>query len=613
MTAPWFKRYPDRYQQELDAFAEAGITCEPDKMLIEKGIVRLFITIERNNSHFQLPGVEEAYPLVVVYPDSYPWFRPEVYAFTLELARHQHMANKGLCLLPRGTQHWRPSLTVVDLLKSQFPLVLEKGVVTDEETVRADEMEQAEPYSEYFNYQLGASVLFDTSGFELPPSIKDFEWIGHAQLGLPRDAVFPSRMAVLEIHLEGGAIHQAPPEVIQLFGYKQMKAGLYRTTHRLPVKEPDEVRNWLRKGLARAGHKMELFNNNIAIRDGAYKSIIGITFPEEVEKGEQGEAWLFLVECKMPKRDAENKVIDGKKGEDRIYIARPAYISRSATGFRVPSLAPLMNKTVAIAGLGALGGYTAIELARSGVAELRLLEFDDIDPPTTVRWPLGLSAAGGFKANAIQKFIKENYPATRVIITHKRIGTARIDGAAKEPFDKHSEGEALESFLNGSDLLIDATAEEGVNHFLNCETTLRKLPFVVLYATPGAWGGMVMRSLPGTTGCWYCMKLWQTEDGTRSDDYQGDLVPPVDDKGTIQPPGCGDITFTGAGFDLQNISLAAVRLAVSTLIGGEPGGYGAMNWDWAVLHMFHKGHPVPPRWFAQPLAIHPNCPYCVSV
>jgi hypothetical protein len=98
------------------------------------------------------------------------------------------------------------------------------------------------------------------------------------------------------------------------------------------------------------------------------------------------------------------------------------------------------------------------------------------------------------------------------------------------------------------------------------------------------------------------MKQWQSDNA--------DLVPPADSNGEIQPPGCGDITFTGAGFDLQQISLAGVRLAISTLCRGNENAYPDCAWDWAVLKLVNEhGIPIPPNWIAQPLIAHPDCPY----
>jgi hypothetical protein len=91
----------------------------------------------------------------------------------------------------------------------------------------------------------------------------------------------------------------------------------------------------------------------------------------------------------------------------------------------------------------------------------------------------------------------------------------------------------------------------------------------------------------------------------------GDIkLPPQDETGGIQPRGCGDPTFTGGSFDLQNVSLAGVRLAISTLCNAE-GEYGNVSWNLAILEMVDgEGNPVVPVWRTYDLEIHPDCPYC---
>jgi hypothetical protein len=51
-------------------------------------------------------------------------------------------------------------------------------------------------------------------------------------------------------------------------------------------------------------------------------------------------------------------------------------------------------------------------------------------------------------------------------------------------------------------------------------------------------------------------------------------IPPIpaDPAESIQPVGCANPTFPGAGFDVEQIALGAVRLAVQTLAAGTEGG-----------------------------------------
>lgn len=596
---PWFKRYPGHYERELQSFEELGITVDEDKkMKDDHGILRLTITIDGGNPNFALDN-GAAYKFVIVYPDNYPWFRPQVFAYELSLPRHQHPAEKNLCLLPRATRFWYTEQTVAHLLKSQLSDVLTKGKVEDLELVKNDPQEQAEPISDF--YQHLSSVLFNPEGIPNLEGKGSFEVIGKMTVGFPENAPMFSRMAVKEISVPANKhVFSLGSEIQQLFP-RSLDGIIIKVDQPPPVVQGPKILEWLKSGLGRNATVLNS-NKRLAFRDVTYTNVIAINFPEEVVQGELGMGWIFLVMGSAPPQDKNKKPIPGKSQQAIAYLSKAAYFSTDAQKDRVPKLISLSTKKVALIGLGALGGYTAIELARCGIKELRILDFDTIDPPTTVRWPLGMTAAGLHKTEVIKTFIRANYPYTDVKTEHWRIGDLRTDGQSNEIMQPRSETEVIESLADGVDLLIDATAEEGINNYLSRFAYQKDLPYISMYSTPGAWGGVVMRYLPGETGCWSCMKQWQTDNEN--------LVPPSDENGEIQPPGCGDLTFTGAGFDLQNVSLAAVRLAVSTLCRGIDGGYPDVDWDWAVLKLVSReGQPIPPEWTARKLNVHPNCPY----
>lgn len=602
MDTPWFKLLPDRYNAELKDLEQLDIAFKEDEDMMANGFLRLRLCIDAKNPNFNLPDKDITYELIAVFPESYPWFRPEVYAYDLNLPRHQHLLGKNLCLLNRGTSEWDPTETLANLLQSQLDEVLQKGVVTDYEIIKADPREQAEPYSEYFKVATNAPVLFDSSAIpEIdPPTV--LQEIGKISLGIAERSTFPCRMAVVNTKLtvEANTL-QLNAGISNHFSYKHVEGILIVTATHPPItNSADSILKWLREEYTKAGKKFTPPNSNIKLDNGGLDYVIGICFPEEVRKGVSGMGWIFFVAGSVRERP-------DKKAKDAYYLAKTAYVGPGVSKERVPRLLPLAKKTISICGLGALGSFVAVELARCGVGQLHLIDFDIVDPPTTVRWPIGTTAAGIPKTIALQKFINENYPYTKVEFYTHKFGSHSVDGKDLKLELGTTDSLAVEFLCRGSDLLIDATAEEGVTHFLTRIGVRKGLPHIVLYATPGAWGGVVMRWLPELTeGCWNCMKHWQTENPEL-------LVPPVDDQGLVQPPGCGDVTFTGASFDLQQLSTAAVRMAVSTLCSQEEGGYARIEDDWAVLQLVvNNGQPIFPKWQSQKLLRHQNCGYCAK-
>lgn len=70
----------------------------------------------------------------------------------------------------------------------------------------------------------------------------------------------------------------------------------------------------------------------------------------------------------------------------------------------------LSESTVAICGLGGLGSNIAIALARAGIGRLILIDFDKVDITNLNRQQYKASQIGTYKAEALQKNIKEISP-----------------------------------------------------------------------------------------------------------------------------------------------------------------------------------------------------------
>lgn len=281
------------------------------------------------------------------------------------------------------------------------------------------------------------------------------------------------------------------------------------------------------------------------------------------------------------------------------FFSRAGRVGPSDLAKRVPELAPLRSSTIAAFGLGCLGAPSVLEFARCGVKKLHLVEYDIVDPATICRWPFGLSAAGLHKGLVLGDAIKRDYPYTEVDAWNSCLGSVR------NPDDP---GESMQSvmgrFMKEASLIYDATAEIGVQHFLSDYAVDLGIPYVAVTATPGAWGGTVLAIQPGKTeGCWFCYRC--------ALDDKSIPEPPMHPAGEIQPVGCADPTFTGAGFDLLQVALTGVRATISVLCGSAPNGYPSQNWDiTTVSFRAPDGQVIPPTFEGYPLKRHPKCSSC---
>jgi molybdopterin/thiamine biosynthesis adenylyltransferase len=598
--APWFEANPQLLQHELDALAALNIEFAIDSELQRQGILQIGLVIDPANPAFNLSAAQEPVQLKATFPHNYPYFRPEVYGLNVVLPRHQNPIEQNLCLLPRASKHWNVEWTLASFLQAQLSRALEKGEITDEALIAADPTEQAEPVTNYYG---GSPVIFDTAAFDaIGTERTELTVLGRIQVGFT-NKIIPARMAVLESSMLNQQVLSQLPTVFQELFPVKCEGYALRLAERPPHKDIHDNVRWLKDLLVKhnkgivpqsrplAGFKETSINGNAVINH-----IWALNFPEEVGPGRMGMGWLFLVSGSVE----ITKTLGKKSTKERGTFACYGQAVRSGakdTQIRVPHLTHLPDCTVAIVGLGALGGPSAIEFARNQVGGLRLLDFDQVDPATAVRWPLGAPAFGQQKTDALLEFINRQYPRTAVRVIEHKIGKVPIAGA-------QTEAQALHELLDGASLLFDASAEVGVNHFLSQEAKRRGIPYISLYTTPGAWGGLVMRVVPGKTqGCWMCLQY--------AKDKAIIPVPKSDATGEVQAPGCGDLTFTGASFDLQNVSLAAVRLAVSTLCADTPGGYPDVNWDVGVVSLVDDNHlSIPPTWQTFPLQADPQCPYC---
>ena len=99
---------------------------------------------------------------------------------------------------------------------------------------------------------------------------------------------------------------------------------------------------------------------------GGAVSIAGAVLPEEVRQGDYEDAWIFAVQIRQD------------RGQDGRYLVRGERLSREDLEARLPAFVRLGKRRVSLAGLGALGGEIAVELAKAGLGTLRGLDFDAV-------------------------------------------------------------------------------------------------------------------------------------------------------------------------------------------------------------------------------------------
>jgi molybdopterin/thiamine biosynthesis adenylyltransferase len=313
---------------------------------------------------------------------------------------------------------------------------------------------------------------------------------------------------------------------------------------------------------------------------------VGVVCKEEVRQGEYEDSWLFAVEASVshPQPDKQMIVVTGER------------LSPTDLGERIPTLAGLAEKTVALVGLGGFGAPIAFELARAQLGELRVLDDDYVEAGTIVRWPLGVRAVGHAKVDLIDAWLTQEYPFTKVVPFRHRVGHVP---APDEP-EGRFETEVLTEFFGSTSLVVDATAETGVQQLAAALADEARIPQVYAWGTEGGFGGMVARVVPGQTGCWRCLML-RIED-------ESIPAPPFAAGGTVQPRGCSAPTWTGSSFDALPTVAQAVRTICFTLLHGRVAGTRAPKDVFRLSQPLEvPGEVLAPQWDAYTLEPHPEC------
>lgn len=557
---PWWERWPDRYEYELARLKAAGISYQVDET--EKVQGRLVLHIDHTSNSQPLH-------LIAKFPDFYPYTRFEVYAQRLTLGRHQNPLNGQLCLIGRSTANWHTHDTLAEFIQKRIPLLLDTVKSQDPQYVASREEHQGEPFTAYFPYQSDAAVI--VGPWKIDASARG----GFLDIAL--ESQDPVRGAILRVKdSRRNVLAQADPVVFDRYrDHRRCHGRWVRLDRPLDTIDPQAIFARLTehdRNLAKPQYDRGL-------------DFIALVCHEEAQWRTHADGWLFVLREKRGSK---------QKAPEYLRFVRALRASGEDFAARIPELRPLNTKRVAIIGLGTLGAPSAIEFARCGAAEARLLDYDFVEPGPTVRWPLGWDAFGRRKTTVIAEFISRHYPMCKASTFFHRVGS--VEGPTRD-------GAVIDALLDGVDLIYDASAEFGINHLFSSLALEFGVPYVWVSTTPGAWGGVVGRIKNGSTkGCWKCYYEMLTEGVIQA--------PHEDPRPMVQPVGCSDLTFFGAGFDIGNIALAGVRLAVSTICADSGEGYPDVNWDVGVVNLRDSGGlPVPPTWTTYSLDEHSSHPH----
>lgn len=530
--------------------------------------------------------------LTITLPDSYPLLPPRVRATGVRMTHHQHPFAHDLCLIERSTQNWIPEWRLAGLLDNQLRRALAAGHT--QAGNGHEEVDQGEPFSAYYSYLGASGLLIDSSTTTFVPGGRgDLEAsLILAPCPIPGQ---PRLFGIIErLTTPQEVLYTAPGDLRTTFGpYQPNRAPGRWVVLDAPPKTAEAKEIW-QVAAAADPHPPKAFQ----LGEGQRWELRAIGFPEEHARTHTGTGWIFVL--KRIGQVVRGKSKGGKgrpagRSADEYVLIKAYRAGRADMTYRAPETQGLEHAKVVVLGCGAIGSVLVEQLARAGIGALTLIDSDTLEPGNLSRHAAAFDTVGIDKSHAMAHRVRHINPYAAVTAHTVAIGAAQlVDGTTPET-------DFLTEMFTGADLVIDATAEIGVQQYTALLARETRTTWVAADATPGIGGGSVVKIDADAHVCFGCF-LWHQHRGSLP-------VPVAVDSALVQPTGCASPTFTGTGFDLAVISLQAARVAVGALQRGTTPGYPQDGHDAHILTLRDRdGNLCPPRWDGFTLTRHAECP-----
>jgi|TARA_B100001971_G_scaffold214107_1_gene249787 integrative and conjugative element protein (TIGR02256 family) len=225
----------------------------------------------------------------------------------------------------------------------------------------------------------------------------------------------------------------------------------------------------------------------------------------------------------------------------------------------------LQLKKVCLIGVGSVGSTAALQMAKSGVEDLVLIDPDELKMHNIIRHSCDIRDLGRKKVSAVAEKLQYINPDVSV----KKFATGFIE-----------EFEEIKKEVLTSDLLIVSTDTPDSRRFANMIAVEHGIPTVFISLYERARTGSVQRVIPGVTACRACLG-----------DPKAEFIP-----GTLDYTDASerDILFQpGLDTDISLVTMLGVKIALSTLL----------NPTAAVCHEFNSNYLY---WNGYPKSGEPN-------
>lgn len=238
----------------------------------------------------------------------------------------------------------------------------------------------------------------------------------------------------------------------------------------------------------------------------------------------------------------------------------PVQVERRDRAYLVPRGGAdneLSRKRALVVGCGAVGGHVAVQLARAGILNLTLVDFDRLHEENVYRHVLGMSCCGYPKVIGLKVHIERELPYTSV------------DAVEENILDAIASGRVV---LSDHDLVIVALGNPTVELDLNERLWSEKQgPLTIFtWVEPYGIGGHALLVRPGERGCFECLYTPPSPSAGPLTNRAAFAAPPPPGKNYGKAlSGCGTLFTPYGSADALQTALLAVRLGVRAITGDE--------------------------------------------
>jgi molybdopterin/thiamine biosynthesis adenylyltransferase len=213
-------------------------------------------------------------------------------------------------------------------------------------------------------------------------------------------------------------------------------------------------------------------------------------------------------------------------------------------------LSRINKRSICVIGLGSGGSLISTYLAKSGVGKLTLIDGDILLEHNIIRHVCAINDIGRYKTFAVRDYILRRISTVKII-------TAEQDFSINDKYEE----DYYKELLSSVDLIVSAVGDHAMNSRINSFAYKNKIPVIYAGAFDKISGGIMIRVDPLKKSiCYDCIYSNNVNVGRTE----------ITDKVIFYGRNADDmLTQPGLGIDIDLITLPAVKLILSTLLGDK--------------------------------------------